>query len=215
MKKPRRRAQSRHREMTSSMSPWKVQSKSARETGTRSSQLTALETMMSKPPRPSLASVTIRSQSCNIPTSCRNLLVKDCKDFSKQRLSHAFDNERHDLVFFLHFPCHLVCSLLTCIVVDGDIAAFCGKLFGHESSQASAFGSMSTMVCRGDGCNGSTDLEPPVIRTLRPLRLYGIIGNCGESNWSAYRDLLRVHKAMILDKMERFSDEVVLDIVSS
>jgi len=121
--------------------------KSVCENGLKPRQLTALEIMTSNPPRPSFASVTIRSQSCNVPTSWPKSSVKDCKMFVEKCPTHASDNERLHLVFFLHFPCHLVCSLLACIVVDGDIAAFCGKLFGHKSSQASTFGTMSTMVC--------------------------------------------------------------------
>lgn len=162
------------------------------ETEIRPRQLTAFEIMISNPPRPSVASVTMRSQSCNTPTSCPNSSVKGCKE-SKQSPTHAFDNERLDLVFFLHFPGHLVRSLLIRIVIDGDIAAFSSEFLGYKSTQTSAFVAMSTMVCRADGCNDPTDLEPPVIRALRPLRLYGIVWNRGASRSRAWRDLIRWH----------------------
>lgn len=120
------------------------------------------------------------------------LVSQGCKE-SKQSPTHAFDNERLDLVFFLHFPGHLVRSLLIRIVIDGDIAAFSSEFLGYKSTQTSAFVAMSTMVCRADGCNDPTDLEPPVIRALRPLRLYGIVWNRGASRSRAWRHLIRWH----------------------
>lgn len=98
---------------------------------------TAFEMMTSRPPNPSTASCTILSQSVSFPTSwpsCQMLIR--CMKGRKNRERYALDQDRLGLILFLYLPGNLFCSVLTRIIIYGQVTTFSSKLLRYQCAQA-------------------------------------------------------------------------------
>ena len=97
--------------------------------------LTAFEIMISSPPRPSIASTTILSQSTNFPTSwleSHSHLIYCYLGAGAHALNeHSLDIE---VLFDLCGGC--LCPIMAFIIIDGNVATLGGEFLGQERSES-------------------------------------------------------------------------------